>query len=53
MIEVLGQLVIHRLPAFGPLDWFACAPMNLLVAALDRLLPLPGITCNWQVVLRK
>jgi SAM-dependent methyltransferase len=53
MIEVLGQLVIHRLPSFGRIDWLLHAPLNLATAALDRLVPIAGITCNWQAVLRK
>jgi SAM-dependent methyltransferase len=53
MIEVLGQLAIHRLPAFGSLGWLVFPPLNLLAAALDRLIPMAGITCNWHAVLRK
>lgn len=53
MIECVTQVAVFRLPSFGFLDPLIYGPINLIGAALDRILRLDRITCNWHCVLRK
>lgn len=53
MIETVAQVAINRLPSFRWFDRLLYAPVNILFAALDKLLNFDGITSNWHAVLRK
>ena len=53
MIETVAQIVVNRLPSFQWFDRILYGPINVLAAALDKILNFDGITCNWHAVLRK